>query len=428
MANCVFCGKPVSKSKRTMEHVLPKWLLEATGGLNREIRIGADLRTAKEWIRPASTFEFPACEPCNKSYGKGLETQARKIIGTLSEGGSISVANSYRLLDWLDKVRIGIWLGFLMLHREDDFTPKFSIDKRLGRKDRVAIIAADPRDSRKCLVFGGNENNLFRRSQCAIFLRINNIRIVSISADFLLARETGLPFGRDPYLVSGKPGLVGYNLAPGTYELSQDWSHFLGLGGTVLAQPIIDTRFCDPSWALNFYTNSRVLQHTKDTFRASGVKEFLTIIPLQLITNTQGRFRYHGNKRERIRIGNRAAHDDSRFMVHLYGLMLDRGLRGFPKDIRLPNGEVVAWLKGWQMYLDCFYQVRARLIDLGAPLPDAPELVEDIQRFDRMIEEQEAHGQGTCIVEEPLIDQFEAGFEDAGQRTKRGKKLERVRA
>lgn len=378
------------------------WLLKATGDPNRQFRIGSSLITAEEWIRPASSFTFPACEECNHSYGKGLETQARKIILAIQNGKPITVENAYRLLDWLDKVRIGLWLGFGMLHKEGDFTPRFSIDTRLGRKDRLAIVSVDPTDTTKRLTFGGTDNNLFRLSQCAMFLGINNIRILSISADFLLTRETGLPHGVDPYLVSGKRGFIGSDLVSGTYDLSQNWGALAKLGGTILAQPIIDGRFADPSWALNYYANSRVLERVKDSFKANGVDGFLRIIPLQLITNTDGTFRYHPNKRERLQI-SATRMDDGAFMRTLYALMADRSLRNFPRQIKLPDGRIVDWLPGWQICLDCTFQILARLADLGIEFTDVDSLVEEIQRIDRALEEIRAHSGGTLVNEEPLI-------------------------
>ena len=73
MATCVFCGNPVKKSVRTREHVLPMWLLAATGDPNRKIRIEFDPDTGADVIRPASTFHFPACGDCNEHYGRTLE-------------------------------------------------------------------------------------------------------------------------------------------------------------------------------------------------------------------------------------------------------------------------------------------------------------------------------------------------------------------
>jgi hypothetical protein len=42
MAACVFCGKTVLKSERSKEHILPIWLLKATGDPHRNIRIEFD--------------------------------------------------------------------------------------------------------------------------------------------------------------------------------------------------------------------------------------------------------------------------------------------------------------------------------------------------------------------------------------------------
>jgi hypothetical protein len=46
-------------------------------------------------------------------------------------GKSLAVSQCYWLLDWLDKVRVGLWLGYNMLHKEE-FAPKFRIDQRIG--------------------------------------------------------------------------------------------------------------------------------------------------------------------------------------------------------------------------------------------------------------------------------------------------------
>jgi hypothetical protein len=400
---CVFCGAALAKSDRTKEHVLPMWLLRMTGDPNRQFQLGSNLVTGDAWLRAASSITFPACGPCNQNYGKGLEVQAHKIVRAIQDGKSISISNAYRLLDWLDKVRIGLWLGILMLQREGDIRPRFSIDTRRGCKDRVAIVAVDQTDKTLRLNFGGTDNNLFRLTQCALYLRINNIRILSFSADYLLTRETGLPHGENQYLVERRPGVIGSNVVPGTYNLSQDWDLFTQIGGTVLAQPIIDARLLDPKWALNLYANSRVIGHTKNLFRASGVENFLRIVPLQLITNAIGTFAYHPNKRERLKLVASSQNDDTAFMRLLYMLMLDRVLRTFPKEIKLADGRLVMWLPGSLMAFVCIYQLRERLRALGIRISDTDDLIEEIQRISRILEEQHASAGGTFIQDHPLI-------------------------
>jgi hypothetical protein len=59
MTLCVFCGVEVRKSERSKEHILPMWLLKATGDPHRKIRIEFDPDSGADVIRPASTFHFP---------------------------------------------------------------------------------------------------------------------------------------------------------------------------------------------------------------------------------------------------------------------------------------------------------------------------------------------------------------------------------
>jgi hypothetical protein len=92
-------------------------------------------------------------------------------------GKSLAVSQCYGLLDWLDKVRVGLWLGYNMLHKEE-FAPKFRVDQRIGIKDRVAIVSADPDDGTKGFGLGGMDNQIFRTSQAGMYLKINNLRIL----------------------------------------------------------------------------------------------------------------------------------------------------------------------------------------------------------------------------------------------------------
>jgi hypothetical protein len=161
------------------------WLLRATGDPNRRIRIEIDPVTGEDIIRPASTFHFPACKACNNSYGTKLESHAKKAIEALSAGKSLQVSQCYWLLDWLDKVRIGLWVAFNTLHKEF-FQPKFRIDQRLGKKDRIAIISVDPND--KALIDDGT------RMFIAKFSASNDAYSV-VKAEFIamtLARACGL--------------------------------------------------------------------------------------------------------------------------------------------------------------------------------------------------------------------------------------------
>jgi hypothetical protein len=48
--------------------------------------------------------------------------------------------------------------------------------------------------------------------------------------------------------------------------------------------------------------------------------------------------------------------------------------------------------------------LRTRLAGLGVQFSDTDELVEEIQRVDRLLEEQLAQGEGTLVNEAPLIE------------------------
>jgi hypothetical protein len=62
--------------------------------------------------------------------------------------------------DWLDKVRVGVWLAYNTLHKEF-FRPKFRIDQRLETKDRIAIISVDALDHTKGFGIGGTTTPSF---------------------------------------------------------------------------------------------------------------------------------------------------------------------------------------------------------------------------------------------------------------------------
>lgn len=397
MAFCVFCGSHVPKSVRTKEHIFPKWLLEATGDPNRPFDLGCHPDTGEKRIRPASTFEFPACDICNQTFGKRLESRAKPIITAISDRRSISVRQAYILLDWLDKVRVGVWLGYHMLNKEQRFHPRFHISTRIGRKDRVAVIGVDPNDKSKILQYGGHDNDLFASSQCALFLRINNIRILSLSFDFAVSQETGLPTSDSMVLLPGNTGYLKHNLLPGTYQLDPLWEDFAGLGGTVIAQPVIDTRGLAPNFAANLYFDSRVIQHAKHAISVHDMTDYSRILQLQLISNVGGPFQWYPQPLRRIRLSRTGSIIDADFMAGLYRLLLTKVARLLPFEVEAVDGRKVPSLDLLRTNAERLFQIVQRLHFLGRQTPDTSELIEDIQRFHRLIEERDAALGGTLL-------------------------------
>jgi hypothetical protein len=188
MKTCIFCGnKPESKSK---EHVVPKWLIEMTGDPNRITLLGKYRDTLRKY--PWKNFTFPACDKCNNEYAK-LESRVKVVVLKLLAKTSVTESELNDFLDWLDKVRVGLWLGYIQLDKQDDLTPNFHIKQRLGVSDRFASIHY-LNDNHLGIGYTGTEFPAFRTSPSCFTLFINNIAIFNLSKEFAFARRLGFAF------------------------------------------------------------------------------------------------------------------------------------------------------------------------------------------------------------------------------------------
>jgi hypothetical protein len=188
---CIFCGGvPVDKTK---EHVLPYWLLEMTGDPSRVVKLGLNFETQRDIEFSWSSLVMPSCESCNNRYSM-LEGEAKGVIEALTRREAISARRYITLLDWLDKVRIGLWLTYHVLQGNPTrIQPTFHIDARIGKKDRwVAVYPVD--SGHRGLNAHGVESLLFHRAPSCFSLRVNDLTILNASADFLLAGRCGFPF------------------------------------------------------------------------------------------------------------------------------------------------------------------------------------------------------------------------------------------
>jgi hypothetical protein len=195
---CVFCGeKPASKNK---EHIIPQWLIRMTGDPNREINLGIDLRhlqkTGEEKIRTFSfkSFQFPACESCNTEFAS-LEGKVKSIFERLFENEYFTNNEIDTLLDWFDKVRIGLWLGSITLDDFVDFVnPKFHIKKRIAHRDRCLFTYEMEKTDWKGVQFIGFNSPGFQFIPSCFSLRVNHLFFFNYSFDFLFAKNIGFPF------------------------------------------------------------------------------------------------------------------------------------------------------------------------------------------------------------------------------------------
>jgi len=202
---CIFCGNP--PLERNKEHVLPQWLIDLTGPPKRVVNFGSDPITGKVPRFDWSSFVFPSCRRCNDSYST-LEGKAKGLIERLLDRDPIEANDYVILLDWLDKVRVGLWLGYTYLHKNPlKILPTFHIDSRIGQKDRMlAIYTIDTQ--RKGLNTYGAETLCFHFQPSCFSLNINNIYILNMSWDFMCSARCGFPFPRDAVIDLDNGGML----------------------------------------------------------------------------------------------------------------------------------------------------------------------------------------------------------------------------
>lgn len=219
LKNCVFCGqKPIAKNR---EHVLPLWLIEMTGDKNRKGRFGLRFENAGAGPKlnefAFSHFRFPACKSCNTEFGV-VESQVKNVFERLLEFKALSSSDCELLLDWFDKIRIGLWLGLLMTSNNPlGVNPKFPINGRIGTADRMLLISAVRDESKilKGLMNVGVGTNLFHMQPSAFGLLVNNFFFLNISTQFLISNRLGFPYPREVELLPNNEPFL-YHVSSGT--------------------------------------------------------------------------------------------------------------------------------------------------------------------------------------------------------------------
>jgi hypothetical protein len=195
--NCIFCGNP--PAERSREHVIPQWLIEITGEPTREWNLGVQFDEGSGVYRErkfsANQFQFPACDACNGRYS-ALEGRVKGYILKIGTKEPLRASEWDDLLTWFDKVRIGLWLGMRMLHRELPHLPaNFRIDQRIARKDRCLLVYRINPEHKGLIMSGIGDPSFFQWPFC-FALTTNALMFINISSDFILAARMGFPFFR----------------------------------------------------------------------------------------------------------------------------------------------------------------------------------------------------------------------------------------
>lgn len=190
---CVFCGKrPQEKNK---EHVIPQWLIRMTGDPKRIASFGIGFSGKGFAVRQFSfdAFTFPACKTCNQSFSE-VEALAEPVVRSLISRSDLAASDFMVLLDWLDKVRVGLWLGYLYLDKNPlGVTPSFHIESRIGRLDRMVSIL-EVEGSPRGLSFSGTDSKFYQLSPTCFGLLINGVWLINASHVSLCSRRLGFPF------------------------------------------------------------------------------------------------------------------------------------------------------------------------------------------------------------------------------------------
>jgi hypothetical protein len=244
---CIFCGRPPRDKNK--EHVLPQWLLRLTGDPNRVVGFGTNWKTRTQLRFAFDQFQFPACDSCNGRYSD-LEQRVHGYVEILLVAGALLARQWEELLDWLDKVRLGMWLGYRYLHRNYmEILPSFTIDARLGAKDRMVALYHFPTSGAGLNTFA-SETPLFQLRPCVFGLRINQLLFINASWDFMCSSRCGFPTPEsychdiDTGVLEASAlrvkGRVSHPVLPGLHKpvvmLFQPILH-AGADGTVIGQP-----------------------------------------------------------------------------------------------------------------------------------------------------------------------------------------------
>lgn len=183
---CVFCGN--TPEKKNMEHVIPQWLSRYTG----RYKMYCHQPGVTDKKIPFSELKFPACTACNDYYSD-LEGRAKNALIKIMESKPLNAKEINDVLDWFDKVRVGLWLSELTLaHKVDEVAPKFHISQRMGAKDRMLIVERISTDG-KGIAYAGTGYEGFYDAPNAFQLIINDYVFTNASEHRLVAPRLGFP-------------------------------------------------------------------------------------------------------------------------------------------------------------------------------------------------------------------------------------------
>jgi len=110
------------------------------------------------------------------------------------------------LFTWLDKVRIGLWLGSLYYRNPFGIEPNFYISQGTFQRDRALFIYKF-NNNKSRINFVGIEGYAFQIIPNCFTLIINNFAFSNLASHHLLSKNLGLPYPKEPEYIIGSGGL-----------------------------------------------------------------------------------------------------------------------------------------------------------------------------------------------------------------------------
>lgn len=264
---CVFCGeKPKDKNQ---EHVIPQWLIRMTDlGKKEVLNVHPDEDRHISFMH----FTFPACTECNSRFSK-MEATVKPVLERVLAGQSISGADASLLMDWFDKIRIGLWLANMYYDPQlkQAVKPHYYIDFAVAKKDRMLSIQKinlKPGED-KGMYFGGTKTPLFNYSPVAFTVLINDYYFFNASTHNLVSPRVGFPEIKSTTLKDGEKGLlemdVDYN---GRHKVVNPVIQTFtpNIDAITFYQPIYRDFIAEPGFPVDEY----MAQHSYDTTKGLG--------------------------------------------------------------------------------------------------------------------------------------------------------------
>lgn len=188
---CVFCGKPPVDKNR--EHIIPQWLIKYTGrGKSPAVKVLKD----GKWEPKISymNFTMPACEACNEEFS-ALEAAVKPILLNVLADQPVSAREISLLLDWFDKVRLGLRLSEVYLQKGMNMEkPHAFISQRTGYADRMLIIEKIKQQPDVRLAFPDTCTQFFQSTAESFQFIIDNYVFTNASAHLMLSPKLGFPY------------------------------------------------------------------------------------------------------------------------------------------------------------------------------------------------------------------------------------------